>query len=212
MEPGETETYIKLLEKMREEYKDRIDVKVGFEVDYPLFDTFEKKYYSDSRIDFLIGSCHFIGEWPFDHLSYIDEFEIRDTNEVYAEYYSILSAIVKSKHFNIIGHFDIVKKFGYRATRDFTQTIEDLASSMAKNDIAAEINTSGLLKPVEEIYPSDQIIGIFFNCNTPITLGSDSHSPDSVAEFTVKAIEKVKKIGYRKVSGFTNRKRHDVIL
>jgi histidinol-phosphatase (PHP family) len=75
-----------------------------------------------------------------------------------------------------------------------------------------EINTSGLRKPVKEIYPSGDIVEIFFQENVPVTLGSDSHSPDDVCEGYPLAIEMLKKTGYRKISGFTKRKSHDIQL
>ena len=109
-----------------------------------------------------------------------------------------------------MGHFDLIKKFGHRAESDMTPIIRRIAKKMSAHGIAVEINTSGLYKPVKEIYPSDEIIKILFEENVPVTLGSDSHSPDDVCRGYEPAISKIKNAGYRKISGFTGRVRHEI--
>ena len=93
-----------------------------------------------------------------------------------------------------------------------TGTIESIAKRLSGTETAVEINTAGLAKPVAEIYPSDDIIGILFRNNVAVTIGSDSHAPEDVCCGYPLAIEKLRKAGYRKVSGFTGRKRHEVNL
>ena len=211
MKPQETEFYLNLIEQKKEEYKDDIVIKIGFELDFPLHESFDKRYLNDNRIDYIIGSCHFLGDWAFDHSDFIDEFDKRDIDEVYTEYYNKIIDIVQSGQINIIGHFDLIKKFGHRPKKNFKRDLENLADLISRRDIAVEINTAGLRKPVKEIYPSSDIIEILFNKNAPITLGSDSHLPEEVAYMFHKAVEIVKGIGYRKISGFS-KKRYDIVL
>ena len=45
-----------------------------------------------------------------------------------------------------------------------------------------EINSAGLRKPVQEMYPCRQIIEKMFQLGLPVTMGSDAHHPDQVAE------------------------------
>ncbi|MFW5770963.1 MAG: histidinol-phosphatase HisJ family protein [Spirochaetota bacterium] len=210
MSPHETETYLERLYKMRQVYSDRIEVKIGFEVDFPLCDSFDPAYFDDPRMDYLVGSCHFIDDWPFDHPDHIDEFSRRDINQVYERYYSIMGEMVRSGLFQVAGHFDLVKKFGHRSTRDFSIIIEDIARIMVKNDMAAEINTAGLRKPVGEIYPSENILRMFFDQNVPVTLGSDAHSPGEVAYMFKEALQTLRNAGYRYISGFTGKKRYNI--
>ena len=193
-------------------------IRIGFEVDFPLCDAFDLKYLKDERIDFIIGACHFISkydivnEWAFDNPQFIAEFDKHDIDDLYNLYYSIIYEAVISRNFDIIAHFDLIKKFGHRPKKDLKPTIQKIAQAMSKYDIAAEVNTSGLLKPVKEMYPSEDIISIFFENNVPITLGSDSHVPDAVGYAFDRAVQIIKKIGYTKISGFSKRKRYDVDL
>ena len=116
MEPSETEEYLSDILEARERWKGRCEILTAFEVDFPLFETFDTAYFHDSRIDYLIGSCHFIDDWPFDHDDYIEEFDRRDINDIYRQYFSIIEKLVDSGYFQVVGHFDLVKKFGHRAT------------------------------------------------------------------------------------------------
>lgn len=212
MVPGQTEQYIDLIENVRRAFSDDIAVKLGFEVDFPFHDSFDAKYLSDPRLDYLIGSCHFIGGWAFDHPDNISEFDRRDIDEVYRQYYRIIDDMTGAGCFNILGHFDLVKKFGHRAVANLSALMEPLCGRIAKSGIAVEINTSGLRKPVGEIYPSREIIDLFFRTNVPVTLGSDSHRPDEVAYRFDLALGMLKNAGYRKIAGFSKRKRYDIVL
>jgi histidinol-phosphatase (PHP family) len=212
MEPGETEDYISDLQAVKEKYQGKIAVKIGFEVDYPLEVTFPRRYFMDSRLDFLIGSCHFLGSWPFDHGDYMDEFEKRDMNEVYYRYYSIIHSMVESRLFQVIGHLDLMKKFGYRPQNEPVDLLERIARRAGELGISVEMNTAGMIKPVEEIYPSDSILQILYNHNVPVTLSSDAHAPEQVGQYFDLAVNKLKKTGYKKISGFHKRKRYDIPL
>ena len=173
----------------------------------------DRKYLNDPRLDYLIGSCHFLGNWAFDHPDNISEFANRDINEVYTGYYEIILDLIRSGLFNIVGHFDLVKKFGHRAGIDLNKIIEGLASAVAANkNMAVEINTAGLRKPVSEMYPSDGIIEILYNKNAPLTLGSDAHQPREVGYSFGYALEKIKKAGYRRISGFSKRRRYEIVI
>ncbi len=211
MLPEETEQYIGLIENKKQIYRNKIEIKIGFEIDFPITDALDTKYLTDPRLDYLIGSCHYLGDWAFDHPGNIKEFEKRDINNVYGEYFKIITDLVRSGYFNIIGHFDLVKKFGHRAKTDFTKTVEDLARLIALGkNLAVELNTAGIRKPVNEIYPSRKIIEIFYNYNVPVTLGSDAHKPEEVGYGFSGAVKILKDAGYRKISGFIKRQRYDI--
>ena len=206
MRPGDVEQYIAAAEAAREKFKGKISVRVGFEVDFPLHPTFENRYFTDPRIDYLVGSCHYIGTWPLDHPDFKDDYFRRGVDTVYTDYYDALEACAASGLFNIIGHFDLAKKFGFRPTKDLTAKISAVAKAAARTNTAVEMNTAGLRKPVGEIYPSPEIVKILFDCGVPVTLGSDAHAPEEVGADFAKAIELISKAGYRKIATFEKRK------
>ena len=116
MFPHQAEEYIALIEHLKDEYKRKISIRIGFEVDFPLRDSFEKKYFDDPRIDYLIGSCHFLGDWALDSPESEKEWNLRGIDQVYSDYYDSLLICAESGLFDIIGHFDLAKKFGFFPT------------------------------------------------------------------------------------------------
>ena len=87
-----------------------------------------------------------------------------------------------------------------------------IAKEAAKNDTAIEINSSGLRKPVKEIYPSFDIIKLIRESGGIFTLGSDSHHPDDVAKDFEKSRELLLKAGVDKISYYRNRNRVEISL
>lgn len=212
MLPEETERYLAMIEGVRDEFRGRMPVRIGFEVDYPLHDTFDRRYLTDPRIDYLMGSCHFVDGWAFDHPDGLDEYNRRDVDEVYAAYYGTLARLADAGCFDIVGHFDLVKKFGHRATRDHHDRIRPVLAALARAGTAVEISTAGLRKPVGEIYPAPDIVALLFEMNVPITLGSDAHAPEEVAYEFARAVALVRRAGFRRQSRFEKRTRHDIEL
>ena len=206
MKPEEAEDYIGTVLSAKNRYAGSIEILLAFEVDYPLHGSFAASYFTDERIDYLIGSCHCMDGWAFDNEQGIEAFSKRDIDDIYADYYEILSGLVDSRLFNIAGHFDLPKKFGHRPHRAFTSEIETIAKKMAKTQTAFELNTSGLIKPVKEMYPSREILDIFFRYNVPVAMGSDSHSPEQVGYGYDVAIDTLKAAGYRKLAVFRKRR------
>lgn len=210
MEPDETEIYCSMITQLQSHYP--IAVKMGFEVDYPLHPTFDQRYFHDERIDYIIGSCHFINDWPFDHPLYVNEFEKRDIDQVYRDYYRIVYDMVAEGLFDIVGHFDLIKKFGHRAQCDLSREITSILQLAGRKSTAIEINTSGLRKPVKEMYPSFDIIQEMYHQNVPITLGSDAHEPEEVAYNFSDAVSLIQKAGYRKIVGYKQRNQYTLSL
>ena len=159
-----------------------------------------KKY----NLDYTIGSVHFIGDWGFDNPDYIKEYYKRDIDQCYIKYYEILNSAVKSGLFNIIGHFDLIKVFGFFPKNNFKNIINSVLKNIKKNDLVLEINTNGVNKPVKEIYPSLNIIERAYEYKIPITFGSDAHIVDRVGENIVKYAEVIKNIGYKEIAVFKN--------
>ena len=142
----------------------------------------------------------------------VDEYDRRGINNVCREYFSLLLKMAESGKFNIIGHFDLFKKFGHRPDADFSEIISKIVAAAASNNTSIEINTSGLRKPVKEMYPSETIIRIINDSGGFFTLGSDSHKPDDVAADFNSAFSMLKENGIKTVSYYRKRKRIEVSI
>jgi histidinol-phosphatase (PHP family) len=112
--------------------------------------------------------------------------------------------------FDIVGHIDVVKVFGYRPDRDYDDVLRDAMKAIKENGLVVEINTAGLRKPVREVYPSVKILEIIKEMKIPLTLGSDSHTPGDVGRDFDLAVELVKEYGGGKITVFDKRQRKEV--
>ena len=146
------------MEKINEakrEMESAIGLKVGVEVDFiPGLENEIKDVLKGLSFDYIIGSVHFIEDWPFDHPKYISKYQRWDPAKLYEKYFTIVQACAKSKIFNFIGHPDLIKKFRYKPKTDITDLYVATAEIFKENDVCIEVNTSGLRHPCREIYPN----------------------------------------------------------
>ena len=162
--------------------------------------------------DYLIGSVHHIGYWLLDSEREIDEWKKREVDQVYTQYFDLVQVMANTQLFDIVGHLDLVKKFGHRPKTDLTDLMLRTVEKIGKSGMCIEINTSGLRKPCHEIYPSEKLLKMCFDNGIPISFGSDAHSPEDVGNGFDQAVALVKRVGYEEITRFTQRKRDSVSL
>jgi len=75
---------------------------------------------------------------------------------------------------------------------------------------ALELNTAGLRKDCNEIYPSPLIVRLAAQMGVPITFASDAHAPAEVGMNFPEAIELARSAGYTHRCRFTQRRREEV--
>ncbi|MGR3320013.1 MAG: histidinol-phosphatase HisJ [Candidatus Anammoxibacter sp.] len=199
--------YVEEVLSLRSKYPE-IDIKLGIEADYfPGLEEDCKKAIDQYPFDYVIGSVHFIKKWGFDNINQIDQWAEKNINQVYRDYYALLRKSAQSGLFDIIGHSDLVKKFGQKPSDDLTDEIEHTARVFGDNNLTCEINTSGLRRPVSEIYPSLNILKIYKKYNISIIFGSDAHSPNDVACDFDSAYLMAANAGYEDEAQFVMRKK-----
>jgi len=207
MDFDELPIYQKMLEDVREKFKEKIKVKIGIEADYiPGYEQKTKEILNSYPYDFVIGSVHFIKNWAFDNPREKKGWQEANTDFIYRQYYECLRESAKSGMFDIMAHVDLVKKFGHRPTSDMADEIEKTAKVFKETGVVIEINTSGLRKPVEEIYPSLSALSIYCKFGIPVTFGSDAHRASEVGMDFDKALYLVKAAGYQEYVLFEKRK------
>jgi len=191
-----------------QEKSPKVRIKTGLEIDYFPNKLMQiKKYATYYDYDYLIGSVHYIDDWMFDSDKETAIYAKWDNDEMYAAYLHLVEGAVNLGYFSFIGHLDLIKIFGYRPQkRSISETFNDVLGIINKSGIAIEINTNGLYKPVNEIYPSEDILKLSFEKNIPITLSSDAHQAADVGRDIAYAAEIAKKIGYRKIAVFNKMK------
>ena len=206
MNPSQLPLYHAMVEKVQKKFSD-FTIKLGLEADFiPGFEKQTRELLAGYPYDFIIGSIHFIDRWAFDDPDEKIKWRDKDINAVYRDYYKLLRQSAQSGLFDILGHVDLVKKFGHRASEDLSAEVENTAEVFKKSGITIEINTSGLRKPVGEIYPSLSVLKIYSKHGVPITFSSDSHEPGDVGRDYDKARDLALAAGYKEYRVFRKRK------
>jgi histidinol-phosphatase (PHP family) len=202
----EMEKYEQKITSLSQKY-DNIKILLGYEVDFtPEID----KRVLNRDVDYLIGSVHFLDNWGFDNPEFIKEWQNRDVEDIYKEYFYLIEQMAKSRMFDIVGHLDLIKVFGYKPKTPIKDLAKNAIKEIKKASMAIEINTSGLRKPVKEIYPSFELLEMVLEENIDITFSSDAHSPEQVGFMLKETVEEIKKLGFNEAIYFEKRKKHKV--
>jgi histidinol-phosphatase (PHP family) len=204
MDPVNMNTYISHLESLRRRTKN-IKIKTGLEVDF--FSGKEDKtrdFLSPLPLDYIIGSVHFLGEKTVD---YGPEFyEGKNINKLYETYFDTVCTAVKSGIFDIIGHCDLIRIYGFKPSLELDPLYRKLAKTMKIHDVF-EVNTNGRNRPIADFYPDRRFLHIFREENVRVCVNSDAHMPARVAQYFDEAYELLKSVGYTEMAVFEKRKR-----
>ena len=199
---------MKIVDSVKRKLKEPLKLKVGVEVDFvPYFADEIREALRGLPFDYVIGSVHYIEGWAFDDPKYVLEYQKWDPVKLYEKYFAVVQACAESKMFDVIGHPDLIKKFGCKPKTDITDFYLAAAEAFKKNDVCIEVNTSGLWHPCREIYPAKRFLKICYDEGVQITFGSDAHIPKNIGRDFDKAVSLVREVGYEYTATFTLRKK-----
>ncbi len=174
-----------------------LSIKLGLESDFhPGTEEFVREVIGRVPFDYVIGSIHYLGDWGFDNPEKAHLFEGRDVYPIYEQYYGLVEGLARTRMFDILGHPDVIKKFGHRPSRDYEALELRALDAVAGAGMALDINTSGLRRPAKEIYPSLRILKAARARDIGITFGSDAHEPARVGDAFDRAVALAREAGY----------------
>lgn len=199
------------LQKLCAEFSEDVQIRFGLEVDYfPGREQEIRELISYFPVDYVIGSIHFIDEWNFDTDRSL--YGKWPNDEVYRMYFARVQKAAKSGLFDIIGHFDLVKKLQCWPENDQTPLFENTLKVLKEADVVMELNTSGLDRPCGEFFPNRKILELACKHGVQVTLGSDAHQASQVGRHFDTAVSLLKEVGYTRIVRFRNRMRGEIEL
>ena len=203
-------SYEQSILKAKEHYKDKIEILLGYEVDY--LRGYMDERVLNAKVDYLIGSVHFINEWGFDNPEFIKDYENQDIDEIWQKYFDAIEEMAKSKLFDIVGHLDLIKIFKFMPKSNITDIAKNALKAIKNADMSVEINVAGLRKPIAQTYPSHSLLKEIKKLNIPITFASDAHKPEQVGLFSDDTMKMVKELGFSECVIYRNRKKEFINL
>lgn len=205
MDPRNVSEYCRYLDNLRNS-TDKIIVRTGLEIDYIKGKEKETGDFLDRLdLDYRIGSVHYLGEKTVDESPGF--YTGKDFDRLFEEYFEMVNCAVSSGLFDIIGHCDLIRIFGFRPSYNPEPYYRKLAGTMKKYDMVFEVNTNGRNKPVSDFYPDRRYLRIFSEEKVAVCVNSDAHMPERVGQYFDEAYKLLKDNGFKEMAVFSGRER-----
>ncbi len=225
IKPERIDDYGKEIKRLKEKYKDQIEIYLSLEFDYipGILEDFTV-YKNRLGLDYVLGSVHLVtnpekeGLWFTDGPKYetydegLNNLFDGDIKKAVTAFYRQTNEMIVTQKPDIIGHFDKVKMHNkdryFKEDEKWYQDLIDEVLSLAKeNNCILEVNTRGLYKKRSNtFFPGIDILKKIRALNIPVTISSDAHKPDDLPLYFLEAISSLKEIGFKEIMKFKNGK------
>jgi histidinol-phosphatase (PHP family) len=177
------EAWWKSFEHCQTSFGGELILRAGVEVgESHLFPGRVARLCNDFPWDYILGSLHWVGDTcVFDHA-----FFHSDERNVYLAYFHELERLVKEGTFDILAHFDVVKRYGFEhygpfLPEHYEEHIRRILNFLAERGKGLEINSSTMRRSIQHPSPDITVMGWFLEeGGRYVTLGSDAHTPEDV--------------------------------
>jgi histidinol-phosphatase (PHP family) len=196
--------------------REQTDLRLGIEADFVPGREDRIANLLDGRDwDYVVGSIHFLRDEAIDlrgveGWEHTDIWRSNDPDKVWARYFETLGEAARSGLFDILAHPDLVKVWGKGAPRpdgDLRRFYERAMDGIAESDVAIEVSTAGLRKPVGEIYPDAAFLELCLEAGRPVALSSDAHLPEQLGYEYERAVDWLRGLGVQEIAVFERRER-----
>lgn len=191
--------------------REQTDLRLGIEADFVPGAEDRTANLLDARdFDYVVGSVHFIRDGAVD----MDDYSVwdsgRSVEQIWQRYFQTIGDSARSGLFDVLAHPDLVKVWGRDRPLpegDLRRYYEPAIEAIAESDIAVEVSTAGLRKPVKELYPAPAFLEMCLEAGAPIALSSDAHRPEDIGADYDSALELLGQLGIGELCVFEHRQR-----
>lgn len=220
MELSRLGEYCAEIRRIGREWGDRgLEVLLGLEIEWVEgLSSPRDRLFREAGLDYSIGSLHFVdlpGPGRFAVDLGLEEFGRSAAafagddfgRSAYRDYYERLGALVEGGGFDILGHFDLVKKnngegrWFDESSRGYLDAALGAAGLLRGKDIVVEINVGGMSRgKVKTPYPSLPILRELRALRVRITFSADAHAPEHLGVNLDSARELARAAGYDSIA------------
>ena len=157
--------------------------------------------------DFVLGSLH---AHCWSYLSWLESRKVTKDVMKIDSYFRHLIDGVQSGRYDSMSHPDVIRTYGVVNAfnpAEHEQVIRDFLQAIVDQDICMEVNTSGLNKGDYTVHPDPLILDWASEMGVKLTIGSDSHQPNSVGQHFEMVQRMLRAKGFVDLHYFRNRNR-----
>ena len=216
--------YCEEILRLKDAYKHKINIYLGFEADYIRGFTCPDKNgdYKEFNPDFMIGSVHYLmqedGHFTVDdsadnvraavakYYTKNGDWSTLDSRRLVHDYFQAERDMLEKGNFNILGHADLIRLrntvLHYCDEKEsyYKDELALTAKAAAKAGVIVEINTGAIARGImDDLYPSEYFLDLLHERGVPVCINSDAHDAKNLDAAFDRAVERVKKIGYREL-------------
>ena len=211
LKPEREQGYKSEILRLKEKYKDQINLFLGTESDYtsPIAEGY----------DYVIGSVHFFElDGEFVDVDHTAEKQIDAANryfggdmiELACNYYDIMGKMADKSKFDIVGHFDLVTKFNEggklfdESDKRYIRAAENALEKLVPTGAAFEINTGAISRGYRtEAYPNDYFLNLIREMGGSVTYSSDAHDARYILLGFDDVVKRAKAAGFKSFKKLT---------
>ena len=207
------EQYHKMLSALVEEFSDRIVILRSFEAEIIPSNSYVKvmKGYKEKyTCDYMLGSVHYVNDIIID--LGIEPFERAlemhgGLDSLAIRYYETVARMVEELRPDVVGHFDLIRRYGHQFgsvdTPGIRKMAEEALQVVKEYDCILDLNTSGYRKGLGGPYPAPWILDLANRMGVGFCFGDDSHSPIMVGAGVEEARDYLLQNGIKTVTVLT---------
>lgn len=210
------EDYEKEFGRLKEKYRNEIELYIGLEVDYIQDCTsIESEFFRNKKLDYTIGSIHYLDRisensyWTID--GGFDEFDEGlkllyggDIRRATQRFFEISAIMIQKGGFDIVGHFDKITYHGMKYS-DFdvnadwyVKLVTETLELVKDKGIMLEINTKSLLEH-GITFPHQRFYNLIHKLDIPVMVNSDCHYPTNITTGFKKTYAALRLAGFKTV-------------
>lgn len=198
------------IDRMKDRYEGRLTIRKGVELGQPQANPLQaNKFLMEHSLDFVIGSVHNIRD---DVDVYEYDFKKLDCNKVYEDYVGALVELATNYDFDVLGHLTYPLRYMFQREgvrldlAPFEDDFKKLFRLLIQRGKGIEVNTSGLLQPMNETMPPLSVIKLYKACGGEIiTIGSDAHRLEHLSTTIRQGQNLITEAGFKYITTFENR-------
>ena len=166
------------------------------------------------KFDYLIASVHYIVKngicYPIDHSPEQQQDCIQNAfnGDIFSMvqcYFDMLCEHVERVKPTVVGHFDVIAKFGLMPEEDerYRQIARNALKRIIKTCPYIEVNTGAIARGLRTVpYPNPSLLQVILEEGGEIVLGSDSHNKNNLVFYFDETVKLLKKIGFDHICMF----------